>query len=120
MAFVCLSSASLKYMWFYKQVTLIKCDLNWRRFVYRNTLYALLQNAFVHRVRMLYTDIYLFYLHSFFDDLVKEIKSCFQVRDVFDFSEIRNEYCSNFARNNALLYAGIISYFSNVTKREIR
>ena len=63
--------------------------------LYRYTFYALLNDAFGERVRMLYTDTDSFFLHFFVEDLAKEINSRPHLRDAFDFSEISNGHLSN-------------------------
>ena len=74
-------------------------------FLNRYNFYALLNNAFGERVRMLYTDTDAFFLHFFVEDLAKEINSRPHLRDAFDFSEINNGHLSNFGRGNANLHA---------------
>ena len=65
---------------------------------------------------MLYTDTDSFFLQFFVDDLTKEINARPQVRDVFDFSEIRRGHISNLARSHAQLQAGEDGYFKDECK----
>ena len=84
--------------------------------LYKCTCYALLKDIFGERVRMLYTDIDLFFLYFFFEDLAKKINVQFHLWDVFEFSDICNGHISNLRRVNANLHAGEVRYYKDKTK----
>ena len=65
---------------------------------------------------MLYTDTDLFFLHSFVEELAKEINARPHLRDAFDCSEISNGHISNLGRGHADLHAGEVSNFKDETK----
>ena len=81
-----------------------------------DSFYALLNDSFGERVRMLNTDTDSFFLHFFVDDLTKEINARPYFRNAFDFSEISNGHLSYLGRGNADRHAGEVGYFKDETK----
>ena len=86
-------------------------------FLNRYTFYAFLKNAFGERVRMLYTDNDLFFLHFFVKDLAKEINARPHFRDAFDFSEIINRHLFIIELGHADFYAGKVGYLKDKKNR---
>lgn len=83
------------------------------------TYYAFLKDAFVERGWMHYLDIDLFFLQFVVRDLTNNINARFVLWNVLDFSEIRNEHFSNFARNIAELHAEKVGYLTEETKGDL-
>ena len=75
--------------------------------------YALINNAFKDKVRMLYNDTDSFFLQFFVDDLPNEIKSRPAVQDAIDFSDVSDHHLTGL---HSIANAGEVDYFKDECK----